>query len=145
MKIFSGKSFEDLEQKGDDFFNTGAYGHAKIEYEKALHKLEKKFPKPSEHNGRLEEKIINSKEALAVEHKEKGEELIECGCYSEAEDLFRLALELTEKTELTEDLNNGLQELATRQINLPFREAKDTHSPSEEERETFFSSDTEDV
>ena len=47
MNFFTGKPFEALEQKGDDFFNTGAYGHAKITYEKALHKLEKKSSEPS--------------------------------------------------------------------------------------------------
>ncbi len=132
MNLFSGKSSEALEQKGDDFFNTGAHGHAKLTYEKALHKLEKKSSEPSRQNNRLKEKIIKSKEALAIEHKQKGEEFIECGYFTDAEDFFRLALELTEKAELTEELNHRLQEIATRHINSSVRESEDEHSQSED-------------
>ena len=131
LNLFSGKPFEALEQKGDDFFNTGAYGHAKITYEKALHKLEKKSSEPS-HNNRLKEKIIKSKEALAIAHKQKGEEYIEGGYYTDAEDLFRLAMELTEKTELAEELKHRLQEIASHQVDSPIREFEDDYPQSEE-------------
>ncbi|GAI05683.1 unnamed protein product, partial [marine sediment metagenome] len=44
LKIFSGKDPEEYEQKGDTFFETAEYGLAKIEYEAALSKLERKCP-----------------------------------------------------------------------------------------------------
>ena len=41
LKIFSGKTPQDLEQRGDSFAQENAWGKAKIEYEKALIKLER--------------------------------------------------------------------------------------------------------
>ena len=44
LKIFSGKSPEEHEQKGDSLFKISAAGDAKLEYEAALHKLENHIP-----------------------------------------------------------------------------------------------------
>jgi len=63
LKIFSGKDPEDYEQKGDSFFETTKYGLAKIEYETALNKLERKYPNDTDFKNRLQEKIL---------HKQRG-------------------------------------------------------------------------
>jgi hypothetical protein len=39
LKFFAGKEPEAYEQKGDGYYQAGAWGKAKIEYEKALSKL----------------------------------------------------------------------------------------------------------
>ena len=44
LKFFSGRDPEEYEQKGDYLFETTKYGLAKIEYETALNKLERKSP-----------------------------------------------------------------------------------------------------
>jgi len=73
INFFSKKSYETLEEKGDDFFNTGAYGHAKITYEKALHKLEKKSSEPSAQINRLQKKLLKARRPwrLSINKKEK--------------------------------------------------------------------------
>ena len=109
LKIFSGKDPEDYEQKGDNFFETAKYGHAKIEYETALNKLESKSPNNTELKNRLQQKILHSKEALARQHKQTGEELIEAEMFDDAEEIVRLALELTEDKELKGALEAQLQ------------------------------------
>ena len=71
------QSPEKYEQKGDEFFNNSLWGMAKIEYEKALDALEKLSDGPNEAEARLEEKLGKSKESLALEHKQTGEDLME--------------------------------------------------------------------
>jgi predicted negative regulator of RcsB-dependent stress response len=111
LKFFSGKDPEDYEQKGDSFFQTKKYGLAKIEYETALNKLEKKFPTNADYKNRLQEKILHSNEALALQHKQTGEELIGAEMFDEADEIVRLALELTKDPELTVELEKQLQEI----------------------------------
>jgi tetratricopeptide (TPR) repeat protein len=111
LKIFSGKDPEEYEQKGDSFFETGKYGLAKIEYETALNKLERKCPNNTDCKNRLQEKILLSKEALALQHKQTGEELMKAEMFDNAEEIVRLALELTEDPELTNKLEEQLQKI----------------------------------
>jgi len=111
LKIFSGKDPEEYEQKGDKFFETAKYGHAKIEYETALNRLESKCPDNTELKNRLQEKILHSKEALARQHKQTGEELIRAEMFGDAEEIIRLALELTEDRELKIELEAQLQDI----------------------------------
>jgi len=111
LKIFSSKDPEEYEQKGDTFFETAEYGLAKIEYETALSKLERKCPDNTDLKNRLQEKIIHSKEALALKHKQTGEELMRAEMFEDAEEIVRLALELTEDPELTVELEERLQEI----------------------------------
>ena len=111
LKIFSGKDPEDYEQKGDSYFETAKYGHAKIEYETALNKLESKSPNNTELKKRLQDKILHSKEALALQHKQTGEEFMRAEMFDEAEEIVRLALELTEDPGLTVKLEEQLQEI----------------------------------
>ncbi|MCD4715358.1 MAG: hypothetical protein K8R45_01300, partial [Desulfobacterales bacterium] len=111
LKILSGKGPEEHEIKGDSLFGAGAYGDAKLEYEAGLHKLEKKDPNNSDLKRRLQEKILQSKESLALYHKQRGEEMLESQYYEGAEDAFCLAMELTENRELEIGLKDLLQEM----------------------------------
>lgn len=111
FKIFSGKDPQEYEQKGDSLFKAKAYGDAKLAYEEGLYKLEKKDPDNSKLKGRFQEKILKSKEALAVYHKQRGEEILSSQYHEEAEEVFRLALGLTENPELKIELQARLQEI----------------------------------
>jgi len=99
-KIFSQKP-EKHEQKGDTFFNNSDWGRAKIEYEDALSKLEKTPPGYDESEARLQGKLRQAKEALALEHSQTGETLMEQEYYDDARDLFQLAIDLTQDPELS--------------------------------------------
>ena len=67
LGIFSGKEPEEYEKRGDTLFETRQYGLAKIEYEAALSKLEKRRPGNTDVKTRFQEKILQSKEALALQ------------------------------------------------------------------------------
>ena len=133
LKIFSGKDPEEHEQKGDYFFKARAYGDAKLEYEAGLHKLEKKNPEDSVLKRRLQEKILQSKEALALNHKQRGEEIMESRYYEGAEEVFRIALELTENPDLKIELQERLQEI---QDHYAQEEVVDSIDLQPEERDT---------
>lgn len=115
LKLFTGKDPEDYEKQGDRYFDAGEFGAAKIEYENALQKLEKKRPDDRASARELEMKIIRSKESLAAAHRESAAELIETGNDEEAEDILHLALELTENRELRNEIESLLRDLKTRQ------------------------------
>lgn len=106
--FLSGKSPEDMELSGDRFLKSGEFGAAKLEYEKALAKAESKFPEKEKLRHRLTEKIVESRESLAAAHVQAGREWIAADNFREAEDLFRLALELTENPELRLEILNLL-------------------------------------
>jgi tetratricopeptide (TPR) repeat protein len=120
LKIFSGKEPEECEQKGDAYFEEQQYGLAKIEYESALSKLERKSPGDIDFRTRLEQKVVKTKEALAVQHRQTGEELINAALYEEAEEILRLAMELTEeagvKVEIAQRLKDIQEHLATKEV-----------------------------
>ena len=112
--LFS-KSPEKYEQKADKFFDSKAYGSAKIEYENALNKLESQTNKdPKLKNPdlkkRLEDKIIKSKEALAQQHFKTGCKLMETDNYKDAEEIFHLALELTDNAQLASQIEKKIQD-----------------------------------
>jgi tetratricopeptide (TPR) repeat protein len=111
LKIFSGKEPEEYEKRGDTLFETKQYGLAKIEYETGLGKLEKRGPADTNLEMRFREKILQSKEALALQHQQTGEELIAAEMYEDAEELLRVALDLTENPELTREIEHRLREL----------------------------------
>ncbi len=115
LKLFTGKDPEDYEKQGDRYFETGEFGAAKIEYENALHKLEKKRPDDKDSARELQMKIIRSKESLAAVHRQSAVELIESGNDEDAEDILNLALELTENRELRDEIEALLRDLKTRQ------------------------------
>jgi len=109
--LFS-QSFEDIEKKADRFFGSAEFGLAKLEYEKALSRIEKKtLPAFSREKERLEKKIDESREALANQHKTNAENLIEAGCIEDAAELLHLSLELTADRELETQVKALLKDL----------------------------------
>lgn len=111
FKLFSGKTPGEHEQKGDELISFDLWGKAKIEYERALEKLEKISPQNDEIKTRLQEKIHQTKEALALGHEQNADELIESGLYEDARELYILAQELTENPEQKKGLEIKLKEL----------------------------------
>ena len=111
LKIFSGKTPEAHEQKGDELFADDLWGKAKVEYERALDKLEKTAPQNNNLKSRLQEKIQHTKASLAHSHKHNADDMLEAGFYDDARELYTLALELTEDTKLKTDLAKKLEQL----------------------------------
>ena len=111
LKLFSGKTPEEHEQKGDELFAVDLWGKAKVEYERALDKLEKISPRNYELKTRLQEKILKAKEALARGHIQHADDLIASGFYDDARELYTLARELSEDSALQNDLEMRLKEL----------------------------------
>ncbi|MEA2014983.1 MAG: hypothetical protein U9N38_06750 [Thermodesulfobacteriota bacterium] len=113
LKMFSGRTPEEYEQKGDSFFDAMEYGAARLEYETALDKLRKSCPEDTDIENRIREKMTRSTEALALQHKQNGKLLSDSGDYEGASELFHLALELTEDSELAA----GIEQLLGRTQN----------------------------
>jgi tetratricopeptide (TPR) repeat protein len=111
LKIFSGKTPEEYEQKGDELFAADLWGKAKVEYERALDKLEKTASQNNKLRSRLLEKIQQTKASLALSHKHNADDMLEAGFYQDARELYTLALELTEDTKLKTDLTDKLEQL----------------------------------
>ncbi|MBW2637583.1 MAG: tetratricopeptide repeat protein [Deltaproteobacteria bacterium] len=114
LKFFSGKDPEEHEKEGDAYIDIEEFGPAKLEYENAFHKLEKKRPDDTEYANRLQVKIVRTTESLARSHMESGEELLAMELYDDAEDIFLLASELTENRTLKDALEDLLQETKRR-------------------------------
>lgn len=104
FNLFTGKSPEDLEAAGDDYVAAGEFGAAKVEYDKALEKAEKKSPEKQALIRRLAEKADKARESLARFHMEEAESLITAENFREAEDLLQLAFELTADEKLKADI-----------------------------------------
>ena len=111
LKLFSGKTPEEHEQKGDELFAVDLWGKAKVEYERGLEKLEKITPRNYDFKTRLQEKILQAKEALALGHRQNADDLMESGFYDDARELYVLAHELSEDSTLKNDLEMRLKEL----------------------------------
>jgi tetratricopeptide (TPR) repeat protein len=111
LKTFFNQDPEKTEQKGDVFLKASDWGRAKLEFEKALNALGKtSFDDVSE--TRLRDKLVQTKEALAHEHRQTGEDLIEVECYDEAREFFELALDLTRDPALISDVEKLMHEIA---------------------------------
>jgi len=108
LGFFSGGSPEKYEKRADAFVINDSYGQAKLEYEKALGKLERQVHNKPGYRNHIREKLRRCKESLAREHRRKGQALVEAGCGDEARELFDLALELTEDARLAADVTNLL-------------------------------------
>ena len=130
LNIFSGKNPEDYDLKGDRFAETGAYGKAIVEYERALARLEKTAPWDDGFRQSLNDKIDSSKEALALQHKQTAEDMLEAGYHEDARQYVQLALELTTDPDLINDLEKHNREIESRaleavQIDEPEVESND--------------------
>jgi len=104
FKKFSGKTPLAHEHRGDELFTANFWGKAKIEYERALEKLERTAAPDPELKARLQEKIIKVKEALARSHKRSADDMLDAGFHDDARELYILALELTEDPALQSEL-----------------------------------------
>lgn len=114
LKIFSGKKPEEFEQKGDSWLKLKDYGAAKIEYETALSKLEKMSPDNEDMRSRVQQKLMQARDNLALIHQQAGKELMDAQEYDQAEEKFHLALELAENPELVVEIEDYLREIDNR-------------------------------
>ena len=122
LKIFSGKKPEEFEQKGDSLFESKDYGAAKIEYETALSKLDKmslqkqgmSISQNEEIKGRIQQKLTQVRDNLALIHQQAGKNLMDAQEYEHADGRFRLALELAEDPELVAEIEDQLREIDKR-------------------------------
>jgi len=114
FKFFGGKEPEEYEDRGDRFFSAGTWGRAKVEYEHALERLQKTAPWDDEYRQRLQEKVQQSKQALAREHKRTAANLIEAGHDEDARPYIELALELAEDAKLIAELKQQSRDLEHR-------------------------------
>lgn len=134
FNLFTGKSPEEIEMIGDGYQAAGEYGAAKVEYDKALAKAEKKSPEKQALIQRLAEKADQAREALAVAHIKAAEELIRQESLQEAEDLLYLAHELTGDEKLKTDIKAKARSLHQAPAGAPETEglaepATDLHEP----------------
>ena len=111
LKNILGQGPAKCEEKGDKFFGRSDWGRAKLEYEKALIQLDRRFPGYLRAEPRLQKKLRQAKESLAREHRQTGEELMETEHYREARELFELVIDLSRDRDLIADAENRLQEL----------------------------------
>jgi len=102
--ILSAKDPEHYEQKADSLCKSEKWGKAKIEYERALERLEKSSPWDDGYRQSLREKIQHCREALARQHRQSAADLLEAGHLEDARRYIELALELTADDRLTEAL-----------------------------------------
>ena len=113
LNFFSSKDPEDYEKKGDGLFESGAYGKAIAEYERALERLEKSSPWDDGYRQSLRDKIGSCKEQLALEHENTATELMEAGHNDDARQYIELAQELTRDDQLKAKLEQHLKQLDT--------------------------------
>jgi thioredoxin-like negative regulator of GroEL len=115
LRLFSGPSPEKLEQKGDALAAAGYWGEARLAYERALDKLEKRAGPAGGRQAQLAGKIRQAREALARAHQQTAADLAENNYFQEARELLLLALEISADTRLRAALQAQLHGLAARQ------------------------------
>ena len=132
LNFFSSKDPEDYEKKGDGLFESGAYGKAIAEYERALERLEKSSPWDDGYLQSLRDKIGSCKEQLALEHENTATELMEAGHNDDARQYIELAQELTRDDQLKAKLEQHLKQLDTPDIEAIQATLPDFDTPDQE-------------
>lgn len=127
FEIFKGKDPERQEAQGDLLFKSGAFGQAKLEYESAVEKLRKETANDAR-IPELDNKILRCREALAAEHRKRGEDLVDGGYFDEAREYYSLALDLTQDEGLKEELRRDLRIVESRQAEVVFDEPPEAAS-----------------
>lgn len=117
--IFSGKKPEDHEERGDECMKKEAFGDARIEFEKALGKIESRFPEKSHLAGRIREKLEHASESLALQHIKNAEVMAGAGDIEEAAELYELALDLTGRKDTRDKIAGAMQGLWKKTIPEP--------------------------
>jgi len=118
LNLFKGKHYRQHEEKGDSFTQAKDFGRAKLEYESGLKKVEKQaaeYDEVDQIKKRLQKKIQKSKESLALEHKQSGDDLIESGYDEDARQYYDLAMSLTRDETLKTELQNRLEAIRQRE------------------------------
>lgn len=110
-RIFLGKTIEEFEHEGDQFMQRRLWGDAKIAYEGALDKLSRSSDAGRDLRESLEQKLRQSKEALAREHILNADDIAGSDLFQDACDLYLLAMDLTEDSELRQHLKQKISEL----------------------------------
>jgi tetratricopeptide (TPR) repeat protein len=122
LKLFSGPSPKKLEEKGDALFAAGHWGQAKLAYEGALDKRQKRSDQDIDDRHRLSEKIREAAEALAREHRQTAQNLIEGGYDDEARALLTLAMEVTADPQFKAELDAQLRALTSPRNHPDYRD-----------------------
>ena len=112
LKLFSGPSPEKLEEKVDALFAAGQWGRAKLAYEGSLDKRQKRSGQDTDAQHRLAEKIREAADALAGEHRQTAQNLIEGGYDEEARALLTLAMEVAADPQFKAEIDAQLQALS---------------------------------
>lgn len=97
------------EQKGDACVRDSDWGMAIVAYGAALDAIEKTVPGEAAPKARILEKLHGSMDALAREHMQTAEELMESEHDEDARELLALALDLARDTALGADIKNRLK------------------------------------
>ncbi len=111
LKAFFNQDPAKTEKKGDAFLKASDWGRAKLEFEKALDALGKTSSDDASET-RLRDKLVQAKEALAHEHRQTGEDLMEAEYFDEARGFLQLALELTRDPALVSAVEKLMQKIA---------------------------------
>ncbi len=90
-----GTTPEKLEQKADRLLTAGRWGEAKLAYEDARTKRSRQAGWQAEHMHRLSTKIHQCRNALAREHRQSADDLLEGGFREEAREMLMLAIEVS--------------------------------------------------
>jgi tetratricopeptide (TPR) repeat protein len=137
FKWFGGKTAAAHEHRADELFAGKAWGKAKLEYEKALDKLEAEPEPEAAVIERVKNGIHQSCQALAQAHIQNGRELMESGYMRDAAELLELALELcqdeqTHRTaaELLEKTRPAAGRASISSTHLPIPEADVLPTPA---------------
>jgi tetratricopeptide (TPR) repeat protein len=116
FKLFAGKSPADYERKGDAFAQGENWGEAKLAFESALEKSAAQLPADREMHHRLQEKLTNSKEALALNHRRDAGAMMEAGDMEGARELLALAMDLTADAPLQAALARQIDQMALQEM-----------------------------
>lgn len=130
LRMFAGKSPEAHEEKGDAYARQGIFGDARIEFEKALHKIETHFPEKTHLVDRITEKFNSAGESLAGEHMENAHAMARAGDVDQAEELYELALGLAMHGRTRRKIEQELSRLAGSPIQTEAGTPPETESPA---------------
>lgn len=109
-----GATPEKKEQKGDRLLAAGRWGEAKLVYEGVLATLAKRANEKSVPISRLRSKIREARNALAREHRQSADDLIEGGYWEEAHEMLSLAIEISADQDDQRQLERKRRELESR-------------------------------
>lgn len=116
LNLFARPSPEKLEKKGDALFEAEQWGLAKLEYDHALELLEKSADSGPDAQKRITGKLESVRTALANEHLQNAEGLIEGGFWDEAQDLLSLAMELSAEGDFRQAVEREIRNISDRRL-----------------------------